>query len=313
MKPEDKIYVAGHTGLIGSALVRQLQRQGHKNLILKKRAELDLTNQSQVDAFFKEHRPDYVFVAAGKAGGVYASDTYRAQFLYENLIISANVIHHAYLYETKKLVNFGSASMYPKHCPQPMKEEFLLSGPLEPTSEPFAVSKLCTTKMCESYNRQYGTDFITLIPSNLFGVNHDYDLMNSVVIPSLIRKFHEAKEKKQPTVSLWGSGRAVRDFLFADDLADSAIFLMNHYSDSAPVNVGSGEEFSVLEAAQVIAEVVGYKGEILTDRTKPEGVLVKFQDLSRLSALGWKSKIGFRDGLRTTYDDFLTQHLSTLL
>lgn len=299
-----RIYVAGHTGLVGSALVRQLQAQGYRNLVTRTRSELDLLDQAAVARFFAEERPYYVFVGAGKVGGVYANDTYRAEFLYENLLIQSNLIHQSFVHEVRKLVFFACSSIYPRDFRGAIPEEAVLTGPLEPTNEPFAIAKLAGLKMVESYNRQYGTDFLTLIPTNLYGVNQNCDPLNSIVIPSLFRRFHEAKLERQPSVAIWGSGRASRDFLFADDLADAAIFMLNHYS-GPPVNVGTGTETTIREVAERIREIVGYEGDIVYDTSRPEGVLTKLQDLGRLQALGWRHKVELADGLRVAYDDFV--------
>jgi GDP-L-fucose synthase len=305
VNPSDKIYVAGHTGLVGSALVRALERAGYSNLVLRTRAELDLLNQARVAQFFETERPQYVFLAAGKTGGVYANSNYRAEFLYENIVIQSNVIHASFEFEAKKLLFLGCSSMYPKHCPQPIREEYLLTAPLEPTNEPFAVAKLAGVKMCESYARQYGCDFISVIPANLYGQNQDYTPLNSLIIPALIRRFHEAKEAREPFVKVWGSGRPSRDFLFVDDLAEACLFLMDHYSEAEPINVGSGTDITVREAAEVIRSVTEYPGEIRFDTSMPDGVLSKLQDISKLAALGWKPRVRFEDGIRIAYSDFL--------
>ncbi len=309
MKQEEKIYIAGHTGLVGSALVRQLRAQGYNNLITRTHAELDLMDQAAVAKFYKESRPQYVFLTAGKTGGIYANDTYRADFIYENLVIQSNLIHHAFLAEVQKLAFFSCSSIYPKFCPQPMKEEHVLSGALEPTNEPFAVAKIAGMKMCESYCRQYGADFISLIPTNLYGINQNYTPLNCLIVPALISRFHEAKERNEAEVVVWGSGRPMRDFLFADDLADAAICLMNNYSDPAPVNVGAGKDMPVSEVAETIAKAVGFKGRIVYDTTKAEGVLVKLQDISKISQMGWKPKVSFEQGIQITYNDYLNNYL----
>ncbi len=307
MEKDDKIYVAGHRGLVGSAIVRQLNQLGYRNIVTRTRTELDLTEQQQVKAFFSTARPDYVFLAAGKVGGVYANSTYRADFIYENLAIQTNVIHNSFLHEVQKLIFFSCSCVYPKSCLQPMKEEDLLSGRLEPTNEPFAVAKIAGMKMCESYNQQYGTDFISVIPTNLYGENQRYDPMNSLVIPALIRKFHEAKISGKKNVVLWGSGRPSRDFLFADDLADAAIFLMNIYSGNDTFNIGTGKDYTIRELADIVKRAVGYEGEVVFDLSKPEGTLTKLQDVSKLTALGWRYKTELKDGIRVAYQDFLMQ------
>ena len=306
MQKKDKIYIAGHNGLVGSAIVRQLERRGFTGLITKTRAEVDLLNQEQVRAFFEEHKPDFVFLAAGKVGGVYANNTYRAEFIYENLVIQTNLIHQSYLSEVKKLIFFGCSSMYPQITSQPMKEEFLFSGHLEPTNEPFAVSKLAGVKLCESYNRQYGTDFISVIPTNIYGINQCYDPMNSLVVPALIRKFHEARHSNAKKVVIWGSGRPSRDFLFADDLADAVIFLMETYSDNDILNIGTGRDYTIVELIEIVKEVVNYEGEVIYDVSKPDGVLVKLQDITKMSKLGWRHEVGLKEGIRRVYDEFKT-------
>jgi GDP-L-fucose synthase len=305
MNPGDKIFIAGHRGLIGSALRRRLQDNGYTNLITADRRALELADYVQVKRFFETHRPDYVFLAAGKVGGVYANNTYRAEFIHDNLIIQTNLIHQAFLSEVKKLVFFSCSCVYPKMCPQPMREEHLLSGPLEPTNEPFAIAKIAGMKMCESYNRQYGTDFISVIPTNVYGANQNYDRMNSLVIPALIRKFHDAKESNLKEVVLWGTGRPTRDFLFSDDLADAAIFLTQEYSGNDTFNIGTGKDYSILELAEIIRKIVGFSGKIVYDSSKPDGVIMKLQDVSKLTELGWKYKVELEDGMRIAYRDFL--------
>ncbi len=306
MQKKDKIYIAGHNGLVGSAIVRQLERRGFTGLITKTRAEVDLLNQEQVRAFFEEHKPDFVFLAAGKVGGVYANNTYRAEFIYENLVIQTNLIHQSYLSEVKKLIFFGCSSMYPQITSQPMKEEFLFSGHLEPTNEPFAVSKLAGVKLCESYNRQYGTDFISVIPTNIYGINQCYDPMNSLVVPALIRKFHEARHTNAKKVVIWGSGRPSRDFLFSDDLADAVIILMETYSDNDILNIGTGRDYTIVELIEIVKEVVNYEGEVIYDVSKPDGVLVKLQDITKMRKLGWQHEVGLKEGIRRVYDEFKT-------
>lgn len=311
MDKKQKIYIAGHTGLVGAAIYRELQRRGYASLIVRTRKELDLLNQADVAHFFRETRPDIVFQCAGKVGGVYANDTYRADFIYENIQIETNVIHHAYLNEVRKLVYFGCSSMYPKNCPQPMKEEYLLSGKPEPTNEPFAIAKLAGMKMCESYSLQYGADFITIIPTNLFGVSRSYREIDALVIPAMLRKFHQAKISHSPKVTIFGSGRPARDFLFADNLADAAIFLAGNYQGTDPINVGTGKDYTIREVAEIIKNIVGYEGEIVFDLSKIEGVLIKLQDISRLSQMGWKYKIDFEEGIRRTYEDVVKQYGQT--
>lgn len=308
MEKQEKIYVAGHQGLIGSAVVRQLKAQGYTNIITRSRAEVDLLDAEQVKSFLAAEHPDYVFFCAGKSGGVYANDNYRADFIYENIAIQTNVIHQAFLTEVKKLVYFSCSVIYPKFCQQPMREEYLLTGALEPTSEPFALAKIAGMKMCESYCRQYGSDFISVIPTNTYGINQDYTPLNCLVIPALIARFHEAKAAGAEQVSVWGSGRTSRDFLFSDDLANAAIFLMNNYSDPAPINIGTGQDITIKEAAEKIAQVAGYQGEIVFDASKPGGVLVKLQDISKITGMGWRPTTSFEDGIRLCCEDYCRNH-----
>ena len=305
MNLNDKIYVAGHTGLIGSAILRRLKAEGFSNVICREHSELDLMNQQMVQKFFGEEKPDYVFFTAGKVGGVYANNTYRAEFIYENLMMQSNVIHQAYLNETKKLIFFSCSSVYPKMCPQPMKEDYLLTGSLEPTNEPFGIAKIAGMKMCESYNWQYGSDFTSVIPTNAYGINQDYTPMDSQVVPAMISKFHEAKTNNAPEVVIWGTGRPSRDFIFADDLADATIFIAKNYSENEPLNIGTGKDYTIQELASTIQEVVGYGGKIVYDTSQPEGVIMKLQNISKLSKLGWKYTIELRDGVSLTYKDFL--------
>ena len=305
MNTSDKIFIAGHHGLIGSAICRRLVDKGFTNIITAERSSLDLANQGQVKQFFETHKPDYVFLAAAKVGGVYANNTYRAEFIYENLVIQSNVIHQAFMSEVKKLIFFSCSCVYPKLCPQPMREEHLLSGYLEPTNEPFAIAKIAGMKMCESYNRQYGADFISVIPTNVYGINQNYDRMNSLVIPALMRKFHEAKESNLKEVVLWGTGRPTRDFLFSDDLADASIFLLHAYSGNDMFNIGTGKDYSIHELAKVIKNIVGFNGKVVYDASKPDGVIMKLQDVSKLTELGWKYNVELEDGIRIAYQDFL--------
>jgi GDP-L-fucose synthase len=307
MNLKDKIYVAGHKGLIGSAILRRLKAEGFSNVISREHSDLDLMNQEQVQMFFAKEKPDYVFFTAGKVGGVYANNTYRAEFIYENLMMQSNVIHHAYLNETKKLIFFSCSSVYPKMSPQPMKEEYLLTGSLEPTNEPFGIAKIAGMKMCESYNRQHGTDFISVIPTNVYGTNQNYAPMNSQVVPAMIRKFHEAKINAAPEVVIWGTGRPSRDFIFADDLADATIFIAQNYSENEPLNIGTGKDYTIQELASTIQIAVGYKGKIVYDASQPEGVIMKLQNLTKLSELGWKYTMELKDGIRLAYEDFLQQ------
>jgi GDP-L-fucose synthase len=304
MRPDQSIYVSGHRGLVGSALIRRLRAAGYSRIITREKAELDLLDQRQVSEFFRANRPDYVFHAAAKVGGVYANNAYRGDFIYENLVIQCNVIHHAFLNEVKRLVFFGASSMYPKFAPQPIKEDMLLSGAPESTNQPFAVAKIAGVEMCESYNRQYHTEFISVIPTNLYGPNQNYERMNSQVLPALVRKFHEAKLAKDPEVVIWGSGRPSRDFLHSDDLADASIFLMEKLEGPGIFNVGTGTDFTIREIAEMIQEASGYQGRIVYDASKPEGVLNKLQDVGKIRALGWKHRMDLKEGIRAVYQEF---------
>ena len=301
MDERSKIYIAGHRGLVGSAIVRRLRAEGYTNLVTRTREELDLCDQAAVYRFFEEERPEYVFLAAAKVGGILANSQYPADFIRDNVLIQTNVIDAAYRYGVKKLLFLGSSCIYPKHAPQPMKEEYLLTGPLEPTNEPYAVAKIAGIKMVQAYRRQYGFNAISLMPTNLYGPGDNFDLETSHVIPALIRRFHEAKVKGQPQVVVWGTGSPRREFLHVDDLADAAVFLMKHYDEEAIINVGVGEDLTIRELAEIIREVVGYTGEIVFDPSKPDGTPRKLLDVSRLHALGWKAKIPLREGLEQTY------------
>jgi GDP-L-fucose synthase len=296
------IYVAGHRGLVGSALVRRLRRGGYENLITATSRELDLREQALVRAFFADRRPDYVFMAAAKVGGILANDSYPAEFLYDNLVMEANVIDSAYRFGVEKLLFLGSTCIYPKLAPQPLKEEYLLTGPLEPTNEWYAVAKIAGIKLCQAYHRQYECRFISAMPTNLYGPEDNFDLETSHVMPALIRKFHEAKLKDLPSVSVWGTGAPRREFLHADDCADACLFLMNHYEGADIVNIGMGKDIPIRDLAQVIRSVVGYKGEIVFDSSKPDGTLRKLVDASRIQGLGWEPRITLEEGIRQTYE-----------
>lgn len=313
MEKNSKIYIAGHRGMVGSAIERNLRRHGYDNFITRSSAELDLRNQQAVNDFFGNERPEYVFLAAAKVGGINANNLYRADFIYENIIMESNVIHAAYKFKTKKLMFLGSSCIYPKMAPQPLKEEYLLTGPLEHTNEPYAIAKIAGIKMCESYNIQYGCDFISVMPTNLYGPNDNYDLSNSHVLPALIRKFHEAKANDLPEVSVWGTGSPRREFMHADDMADACVYLMNKYSGNEFVNIGVGEDISIKELAQLIARIVGYKGEIVFDSTKPDGTPRKLMDVSFLHSLGWKHKIELEQGIKSVYEDFRSQKFIRVL
>jgi len=305
MNKSSKIYVAGHRGLVGSAIYSRLKSHGFSNLVVRTSKELNLSRQSEVEAFFKKERPEYVFLAAAKVGGILANNIYPADFIYSNLMIQNNVIHASYINNVKKLLFLGSSCIYPKHAPQPMKEEYLLTGELEPTNEPYALAKIAGLKMCQSYNRQYETNYISVMPTNLYGPNDNFDLETSHVLPALIRKFHEARLSSGPEpVVLWGTGKPRREFLYIDDLSDACVFLMENYDGSEIVNVGFGDDISISDVAAIIKEVVGYNGEVVYDSTKPDGTPRKLLDVSRLNSLGWKAKTGLREGITRTYDWF---------
>lgn len=305
MEKESKIYVAGHRGMVGSAIVRKLTSLGYTNLLTRTSAELDLRNQQQVADFFDVEKPEFVFLAAAKVGGIVANNTYRADFLYENLAIQNNIIHGSYLNKVKKLMFLGSSCIYPKLAPQPLKESYLLSGYLEPTNEPYAIAKIAGIKMCEAYRAQYGCNFISVMPTNLYGTNDNYDLVNSHVLPAMIRKFHEAKDKGASEMTLWGTGSPMREFLHADDLAEACLFLMENYNDSELVNIGTGEDVTIKNLAALVKQIVGFKGEIIWDTSKPDGTPRKLMDVSKLHGLGWHHKIALEDGIKLAYQDFL--------
>lgn len=304
MKKNSYIYVAGHEGFIGSAIVRRLKTLGYNNLLLKKDKELDLADQKRVCVFFKKATPEYVFLAVEKAGGIWANSAYPAEFIYKNLIIQVNVIDAAYRNGVKKLLFLGSSCSYPRMCPQPMKEEYLLSGYLEPTNEAYAVAKIAGIKMCQAYNKQYGTKFISVIPANLYGINDNFDSKESHVLPALIRKFHEAKVAKAESVVLWGSGKPRREFLYVDDFADACIFLMNNYNGDGVINVGFGRDISIAELALMIKDTVGFKGSVIYDKVRPDGMPRKLLDVTKIKNLGWRAKIDLENGLRSTYEYF---------
>ncbi len=297
-----KIYVAGHRGLVGSALVRKLKSEGFLNVVTRTHEELDLTRQSEVENFFAKEKPAYVILAAAKVGGIYANDTYPADFIMQNLQIECNVIDAAYKNGVEKLLFLGSSCIYPRECPQPIKEEYLLSGYLEKTNEAYALAKIAGLKMCAFYNQQYGTDYISVMPCNLYGVNDNFSPENSHVIPALMRKFHEAKENKEPAVTVWGSGKPLREFLNVDDLADACLFLMDNYKGNEFFNVGYGKEITILELAEMMKRVTGFQGEIILDSSKPDGTPRKLTDISRLKEMGWKPKICLEEGLKQTYE-----------
>lgn len=303
MEYSDKIYVAGHRGMVGSAILRNLEKSGYNNLVYKTSGELDLRNQQEVAEFFELEKPKYVFLAAAKVGGILANNTYRAEFLYDNLMIQNNIIHESYKNGVEKLLFLGSSCIYPKMAPQPMKEDALLTGLLEPTNEPYAIAKISGIKMCDAYRDQYGCNFISAMPTNLYGPNDNYDLKKSHVLPALLRKFHEAKEEGKPSVEVWGSGAPLREFLHVDDLADACMFLMNEYNEQGHINVGSGNEISIKGLAEMIKSIVGYEGEIVWDDSKPDGTPRKLMDNSKINALGWSPRISLQDGIATVYND----------
>ena len=303
MNKSSKIYIAGHRGMVGSAIHRKLQKEGFINFILKTSVELDLKNQTAVTSFFEKEKPDYVFLAAAKVGGIHANNCYRAEFLYDNLMIQNNVIHQSYLNNVKKLMFLGSSCIYPKLAPQPLKEEYLLTGPLEQTNEAYAIAKIAGIKLCENYNRQYGTDYISVMPTNLYGPNDNYDLNNSHVLPALIRKFHEAKTNNDASVEVWGTGTPRREFLHADDLADACYYLMNNYQSDEPINVGTGEDVTIKELAELIQKIVGFEGDLKWNTDKPDGTPQKLMDVTKLSKLGWNYKISLEEGIKNVYQD----------
>lgn len=300
----DKIYVAGHSGMVGSSIVRNLKAKGYTNIITRTSKELNILRQKDVEDFFEYEKPNYVFMAAAKVGGIYANNTYRGEFIYNNLMIESNVIHTSHLSGVKKLLFLGSSCIYPKFAPQPLKEEYLLSGSLESTNEPYAISKIAGIKMCESYYRQYGDCFISAMPTNLYGPNDNYDLENSHVLPALIRKFHEAKINNSLTVEVWGTGSVFREFLHVDDLAEACVHLMKFYSKNEIVNIGTGSDISIKDLTKIISRVVGYEGEICWNTSKPDGTLRKLLDVSRVNSLGWSYKIKLEDGIKSVYDEY---------
>jgi GDP-L-fucose synthase len=309
MDKNSKIYIAGHRGMVGSAIHRKLEAEGYTNFILRTSSEIDLRDQRQVADFFAATKPDYVFLAAAKVGGIVANNTYRADFLYENLQIQNNVIHNSYLKGVKKLMFLGSSCIYPKMAPQPLKEDYLLTGLLEPTNEPYAIAKIAGIKMCDAYRAQYGCNFISVMPTNMYGYNDNYHPQNSHVLPAMIRRFHEAKEQSLPTVTIWGTGAPLREFLFADDLAEACYYLMQNYDEPGLVNIGSGTEISIKDLALLIKKVVGFEGNIDFDTTKPDGTPRKLMDVTKLAGKGWKYSTQLEDGIRLAYEDFLVKHV----
>ncbi len=305
MELNSKIYIAGHKGMVGSAILRNLQEKGYKNFLLKTSSELDLKKTQQVDEFFETEKPDYVFLAAAKVGGIQANNRYRADFLYDNLMIQNNIIHASFVNKVKKLLFLGSSCIYPKLAPQPLKEDYLLSGYLEDTNEPYAIAKIAGIKLCESYFRQHGCNFFSVMPTNLYGKNDNYDLNNSHVLPALIRKFHHAKENNLPFVEIWGTGSPLREFLNADDLSDACVFLMRNYNGHKHVNIGTGTDISIKDLALLIQKTTGYTGELKYDLSKPDGTPRKLLDVNLLNNLGWKHKISLEEGIRLVYEDYI--------
>ena len=304
MNKTDKVYIAGHRGMVGSAIIRKLEAEGFINLITRTSAQLDLRDQKAVTDFFSTEKPDYIFLAAAKVGGIHANNVYRAQFLYDNLMIATNIIHAAHLNKVTKLLFLGSSCIYPKLATQPLKEEYLLTGLLEPTNEPYAIAKIVGIKLCDAYRSQYGCQFISAMPCNLYGPNDNYDLQNSHVIPALIKKFHEAKINNAPFVEVWGSGEPLREFLYVEDLADAVYFLMQHYDEPGHINVGSGEDISIRQLAETVKKITGYTGELQFDSSKPDGTPRKLMDVTRINNLGWKAVTSLTSGLEKTYTGF---------
>jgi GDP-L-fucose synthase len=304
MEQDAKIYIAGHRGMVGSAIHRRLQQAGYQNFVFRTSGELDLRNQAAVRDFFEAERPDYVFLAAAKVGGIHANNTYRGEFLYDNLMIQNNVIHQSYEVGVKKLMFLGSSCIYPKMAPQPLREDYLLTGELEPTNEPYAIAKIAGIKLCEAYRSQYSCNFISVMPTNLYGPNDNYDLNNSHVLPALLRKFHEAKRNQSPTVEVWGTGSPMREFLHADDLADACYYLMLHYNEPTLINIGTGQDVTIKELAELIQRVVGYSGNLVWNTSKPDGTPRKLMDVGKLHQLGWRHSVELSEGIRQTYEQF---------
>ena len=302
MKASSKTYIAGHRGMVGSAIKRRLEKEGYTNIVHRRSSELDLRNQIEVNEFFRHEKPEFVFLAAAKVGGILANNIYRGEFLYDNLMIQSNVINAAYIYGVKKLMFLGSSCIYPKMAPQPLKEEYLLTGELEPTNEPYAIAKIAGIKLCDAYRAQYDCNFISVMPTNLYGPNDNYDLNKSHVLPALIRKFHEAKKTDAPEVVMWGTGKPMREFLHVNDLADACYYLMQNYNEPGLVNIGTGKDIAIKDLALLIKNIVGYKGKIVHDLSKPDGTQRKLMDVSKLNSAGWKAKIGLEEGIRMVYN-----------
>ena len=308
MEKNARIYVAGHRGMVGSALVRRLQRAGYSNILTRTRAELDLLSQAATETFLQQEKPDFIFMAAARVGGIQANNSLRANFIYENLMVEANLIHGAWQAGIRQLCFLGSSCIYPRDCPQPIREDYLLTGPLEPTNEPYAIAKIAGIKLCESYNRQYGTRYFSVMPTNLYGPNDNYDLANSHVLPALIRKAHEAKQRGDSELVVWGSGKPRREFLYVDDLADACVFLMEQGVGEGIYNIGAGEDVTIRELAETVMSVVGFAGRIAFDSTKPDGTPRKLLDVSRLRDIGWQARTPLREGIALAYRDFMARH-----
>ena len=304
MEKHSRIYIAGHRGMVGSAILRKLQQAGHDQFILRSSRELDLRDQAAVMSFFEQEQPEYVFLAAAKVGGILANNTFRGEFLYDNLMIQNNIIHSSWINGVKKLMFLGSSCIYPKMAPQPLREDYLLTGPLEPTNEPYAIAKIAGIKLCDAYRAQYGCNFVSVMPTNLYGPNDNYDLNNSHVLTALIRKFHEAKMSGAPSVTLWGTGKPRREFLHVDDLAEACIFLMHHYHEEGLVNIGTGEDIEIGELARMVSRIVGFEGEIVHDLSKPDGTPRKLMDVSKLHGFGWKHAIDLESGIKSVYEEY---------
>jgi GDP-L-fucose synthase len=307
MNKDSRIYIAGHRGMVGSAIYRKLQQEGHQNLLVRTSKEMDLRNQDEVAEFFEKEKPQFVFLAAAKVGGIVANNTYRADFIYENLQIQNNVIHQAYVHGVEKLMFLGSSCIYPKLAPQPLKEEYLLTGLLEHTNEPYAIAKIAGIKMCEAYRDQYGCNFISVMPTNLYGINDNYHPENSHVLPALIRKIHEAKKNEKPFVEIWGTGQPKREFLFSDDLASACYFLMQHYNEPQFINVGTGHDISIKELAELVMRIIGYEGALRFDTDRPDGTPRKLMDVTKLHSLGWKHQVELAEGIERAYEDFISK------
>lgn len=307
MQKSSKIYVAGHNGMVGSAIVRNLKAKGYTNILTVSKNELNLQDQAGVNTFFETNKPEYVFLAAAKVGGIVANNTKRAEFIYDNLLVETNIVHAAHVHKVKKLLFLGSSCIYPKHATQPMTEEMLLTGPLEPTNEYYAIAKIAGIKLCEAYRDQFGDNFVSIMPTNLYGPNDNYDLQNSHVLPALIRRFHEAKEGNLSSVTLWGTGSPMREFLHVDDMADASVFVMETYNERGFLNIGTGEDLTIKDVALTIQKMIGYKGEVNFDSSKPDGTPRKLLDVSKLHTLGWKHKISLEDGIKKTYESYLLE------